>query len=295
MYPYLISQILKGVWFLRPEDAIAGHVIVNNILTGVYRDEKFAKTLSEITPIQQLSHEGESSYDKSPKGSTAIISVKGTMIKYGTFCSYGADEIAMQIEEAALHENISSIVLDIDSGGGACNAVSPLCKAIVTAKAKGKPVVASCDVAASAAYWIACNCDRIVADNDVSSAFGSIGVMCSFSDLKPFYEKMGVNFHEIYADQSENKNEAFRLALEGDYTKIRQESLNPMALRFQEEVKEKRKCLKLDTPGILSGKMFYAREAVAVGLIDEIGTLGRAVEVAKELEEMNLINKYINS
>ena len=55
MYPYLISQILKGVWFLRPEDAIAGHVIVNNILTGVYRDEKFAKTLAEITPIQQLS------------------------------------------------------------------------------------------------------------------------------------------------------------------------------------------------------------------------------------------------
>ena len=29
MYPYLISQILKGVWFLRPEDAIAGHVIVD--------------------------------------------------------------------------------------------------------------------------------------------------------------------------------------------------------------------------------------------------------------------------
>ena len=59
MYPYLISQILKGVWFLRPEDAIAGHVIVNNILTGVYRDEKFAKTLAEITPIQQLSHDRE--------------------------------------------------------------------------------------------------------------------------------------------------------------------------------------------------------------------------------------------
>ena len=77
MYPYLISQILKGVWFLRPEDAIAGHVIVNNILTGAYSDEKFTKTLSEITPIQQLSHEGKSSYDKSPKGSTAIISVKG--------------------------------------------------------------------------------------------------------------------------------------------------------------------------------------------------------------------------
>lgn len=68
-------------------------------------------------------------------------------------------------------------------------------------------------------------------DNDVSSAFGSIGVMCSFSDLKPFYEKMGVKFHEIYADQSENKTRRFACLLEGDYTKIRQESLNPMALR----------------------------------------------------------------
>lgn len=45
MYPYLISQILKGVWFLRPEDAIAGHVIVNNILTGAYSDEKFTENL----------------------------------------------------------------------------------------------------------------------------------------------------------------------------------------------------------------------------------------------------------
>lgn len=296
MYPFLLSQILRGTWFLRPEDAISGHMIVNNILNGTYDTEKFSKILSEITPIQQLSYEGESSYDKAPSGSTAIISVKGTMIKYGTFCSYGADEIAEHIRGAARHKNISSIVLDIDSGGGACDAVAPICAAISDARATCKPVIASCDLAASAAYWIACNCDRIVADNDVSSAFGSIGVMCSFSDLKPFYEKLGVKFHEIYADQSEDKNEGFRLALLGDYTKIKQESLNPMAIRFQEEVKEKRKCLKLDTPGVLSGKMFYARDAVSIGLIDEIGSIGRAVEIAKNLsEEMNLINKYINS
>lgn len=296
MYPFLLSKILRGTWFLRLEDAIAGHVIVNKLFTGEYDNGEFTKTLSEITPMPQLLYEGESSYDNAQVGSTAIIPVKGTLMKYGTFCSYGADEIAGQIASAARHKNISSLVLDIDSGGGACDAVAPICKAIVDARKAGKTVVASCDLAASAAYWIACNCDRIVADNDVSAAFGSIGVMCSFSDLKPYYEKMGMKFHEIYADQSENKNEAFRLALEGDYTKIRQETLNPMAIRFQEEVKGKRNMLKLDTPGILSGKMFYARDAMEVGLIDDIGSIDIAVEIAKNLkEEMNLINQYINS
>lgn len=295
MYPFLLSKILRGTWFLRPEDAIAGHVIVNNVLTGAYNDEKYTKILSEISPLAELSYEGESSFDKAPAGSTAIIPVKGTLVKYGTWCSYGADEIAEQIRTAGRHKNISSLVLDIDSGGGACDAVAPICQAIADVRKAGKVVVASCDLAASAAYWIACNCDRIIADNDVSAEFGSIGVMCSFSDLKPFYENLGVKFHEIYADQSVNKNESFRLALEGDYTKIKQESLNPMAIRFQNEVKEKRKCLS-DMPGILSGKMFYAREALNAGLIDEIGSLDMAVDIAKNLsEEMQMINQYIKS
>ena len=69
-----------------------------------------------------------------------------------------------------------------------------------------------------------------------------------------------------------------------------------MAVRFQNEVKSRRGNLKLDTPGILAGKMFYAGDALNTGLIDEIGSLERAVEVAKNLsEEMNIINQYINS
>ena len=114
-------------------------------------DEKYTKILSGISPLQQLSYEGESLYDKTPIGSTAIIPVKGTLIKYGTFCSYGADEIAEQIRSAALHKNISSLVLDIDSGGGACDAVAPICSAIEDVRKAGKAVVASCDLAASAA------------------------------------------------------------------------------------------------------------------------------------------------
>lgn len=296
MYPFLLSQVLRGYWFLRPEDVIAGQAIVNKLLTGEYTDEKYSHILSELNPIPRICAGMDSgTYDKAPEGSTAVIALKGTLLKYGTWCSYGADEIAAQIRTAAAHANISSIVLDIDSGGGACDAVAPLVGAISDARAGGIPVVASCDLCASAAYWVASACDRILADNDISSEFGSIGVMCSFADARPMYEKMGYKFHEIYADQSVNKNEAFTLALAGDYSLIKTESLNPLAVRFQETVKANRAALKTETPGILAGKMFYAGDALRNGLIDQIGPLSEAVTVARQLSAEYTIHNYINS
>lgn len=296
MYPYLLSQVLRGYWFLRPEDVIAGQAVVNQLLSGGYADEKYSHLLSESSPMPQVcAGMDTASYDKAPEGSTAVIALKGTLLKYGTWCSYGADEIAARIREATAHPNISSIVLSIDSGGGACDAVAPLVSAIADARAAGVPVVASCDLCASAAYWIASACDRIIADNDISSEFGSIGVMCSFADARPMYEQMGYKFHEIYADQSVNKNEAFTLALTGDYSLIKNEVLNPLAVKFQEVVKANRPALEPDVPGILSGKVFYAGDALQNGLIDRIGSLPEAVDIARKLSAEYTIHNYINS
>ena len=293
MYSILLSQILRESWFLRPEDVIAGQSIVHQLLSGEFSGKPF-EILSSKTPIPQSLADGESSsYDTAQKGSVAIFSIKGTLLKNGTLCSYGTEEIAAEINRATQHPNIAAIVLDIDSGGGAVNAVAPLAQAIARAKAAGKPVVASCDIAASAAYWLASCCNKIVANNDISSAFGSIGVMCSFVDVKGSYEAKGYKFHEIYADQSANKNEAFTLALQGNYDKIKAESLNPLAISFQDTVKANRPALQADAPGVLSGKMFYAREALEIGLIDEIGSLSTAVELAKATANEILINQYI--
>lgn len=292
MYPFLLSEIFRGTWLIRPEDAIAGQTVVYKLLHGEYSDAQ--PILSTTLPIPQATAgTNAGTYDQAPEGSTAIIPLKGSLLKNGTLCSYGTAEIANQIRTAIHSPKISSIVLDIDSGGGACNAVAPVVEAIREARAAGVPVVASCDLAASAAYWIASECDRIVANNDISAAVGSIGVMCSLTDVKPFYEKLGVAFHDIYAEQSPDKNEAFTLALKGDYTKIKSESLNPLAVRFQDAVKTNRPGLKSDIPGVLTGRMFYAQEALAIGLIDEIGTQERAVQLAGQLSAEYTINNYV--
>ncbi|MEX2369037.1 MAG: S49 family peptidase, partial [Candidatus Paceibacterota bacterium] len=130
-------------------------------------------------------------------------------------------------------------------------------------------------------YWTASACDYLVADNDISAEVGSIGVMMQFRDVSGYYEKEGIKLHTVYSSESDQKNLAFELALEGKYDLIREEELDPLARAFQQAVKKNR-AGKINTAakGILNGRTFFAGDALANGLIDRIGTNTTAVEIA---------------
>jgi protease-4 len=310
----LTSQIFRGIWAIEPGLALSQGAVVQQIMNRDWSGFMPTADLDKMQgraplPVCALAGSGEvfagsGSLDKAPQGSIAIVPLKGTMLKYGTMCTYGTEEIAAQLAEAGAHRNISSVILDIDSGGGAVDAVPPMIQAIAKIRNEhGKPVVASCDLAASAAYWSASACTRIVANNNISAEFGSIGVMMSFVDIIPHYEKEGYKFHSIYAPESDYKNRPFTLALEGKYEEIKQEELSPIAVSFQNAVKGNRGSkLKLDVPGLLNGRMFFGQNdkdnslnAKEVGLIDEVGSLDVAVRMARDLAKSAFVEKYVQS
>ena len=216
-------------------------------------------------------------------GVVAVVPLRGSMVKESTRCQYGTEELAQLMLEAARQDAVIGIVLDVDSGGGCVDAVAPLVQAITSVQQQGKPVVASCDLCASAAYYVACHCDSIVACNDISAEFGSIGVMTQIADYAQYYEQHGVKLHTIYSSLSEHKNAPFEAALKGDYKSIREEELDPLARQFQECVKRHRSGLDLKTEGLLSGRMFMHKDALRVGLIDLVGTMDTAVGEVRRL------------
>lgn len=305
----LYRQVLQGKWFIHYSYAITMGSLLEGFFPakemGNMRDWDRMATMdldqiegrAEIPVTYQMALPGSpavKNFNDAPEGSIAVIPLKSVMIKYGTMCEYGTEEIATRMLEAAESSKINGIVLDIDSGGGSVDAIAPMLEAISKIRSKyGKPVVACADMCASAAYYVAAHCDRIVASNDVSSEFGSIGVMMSFWDMVPYYEKAGFKFHRIYAKESTHKNLPLEKALEGKYDLIQEEELSPLAVKFQNAVKEKRGSkLDLSVEGLLNGRMFYAGNpndekltAVKVGLIDEIGTLDYAVALAASLYE----------
>ena len=287
-FSYLLSEILGGSWAIEPQTALAHGQLVANLLLGA--DEYFEERKPWSFQFGGGAWTSGSNYNDAPAGSVAIIPVKGTMLKYGTLCSYGTTEIASKMQDAMLSKKISAIVLDIDSGGGAVNSISPLMQVIA---GKSKPIVALADMDGSAAYWISSACDYVMAENRLSSCFGSIGVVNSFADFQPMYEREGVKFHTIYAPESKDKNQAFEKALKGDYELMQSEILSPLAIQFQNHVKQSRqKKLKAETPGLLSGKMFFAEDALKAGLIDGIGNMQQAIQKALDLAE---VQKFMKS
>ena len=297
----LYSAVCRGKWFISFREVDANLLLVHRLLS---HDASISngKNKSEDEPIPvMMEHEGRmmkrgNSFADAPQGSTAIIPVHGTMLKYGTMCSYGTTEIAAIVEEAAEAKNISSILLDMDSGGGSVDAIAPLIDAIRSAQSKRKAVVAYCDLCASAAYYVASYCNEIVAGNEISAELGSIGVMMSFMDYAKYYEDMGIKQHTIYSNLSDYKNAPFEAAKKGDYKAIRDEELDPLARDFQENVKRNRgQRLQLDTEGLLRGRMFYAQDAVRVGLADRIGSLSEAAKISRELSMQMTIDDYIHS
>ena len=294
----LLSQIVRGTWAIHPKIAIGYGDFVANLINGtaIAYDDEPSLEIRIISPTgnidtfnikggQDKDSDGKpiSIYDNVPGGSTAIIPLKGEMLKENSLSSFGTVSIASFIREAANHKNISSIIIETDSGGGAIDAVPPMIDAINFARTKG-PVIGLADMAASAAYWSLTATNEIIADNDISAEFGSIGVMISFADVRPMWEKEGVKFHKIYAPESDHKNLEFEKALKGDYDLIKSELLSPLARRFQKSVRNNRSGkIDITVKGILNGKIFFADKAKQHGLIDSIGNLDFAIQRAVEM------------
>lgn len=216
-----------------------------------------------------------------PENTVAIVPMKGELLKYDDLCSYGTMSVAGLVKTAAMNKNIVALVLDVDSPGGSVNAIPPMLEAIRFAKQMKKPVIVHGDLVASAAMYVSVFADYIVADNELSSEFGSIGVMVQFADYTDFWEKQGVKLHTVYAPESTHKNAEYEKAIKGDYEPLQKNILSPLAVQFQEAVKGARgKKLNLLTDGLLNGKMFFGGDAVKAGLADGIGSLDKAVEMA---------------
>ncbi len=285
----LLNEISRGIWYMSFEGLQTFGPIAYKLMNG----EKFAINGGnvEAEPRSLVSYMSDSGKrivpDENgniPQGTIAVVDMIGAIIKYGDWCTYGADEIVAALKANDSNPNIIAQVLNIDGPGGAVSAIGPFVEFGLTKK---KPVIGLLDLCCSAHLYAAVSCtDHLMAANDVSATIGSIGVVLSWADNREYLEKLGYKFHEVYPEESKNKNEAFRLAMKGDYDMIKTEMLSPMAIKFQNAVKAGRPNLRAEEPGVLTGKTFSADKALGLGLIDSIGSMQQAINLAIMKSEM---------
>ena len=266
----LLTEIQTGIWLIETNSPEHYSEIVKQIKLGAFVNEKQEKFYSVIGKESTNRQTGQSEM----KDQVAVISMIGEMTKYNSWCSLGAQGYVNEILSAQNNPDIKGIILKIDGPGGNADAIAEFdnIKNLIT-----KPVVSLVDKAYSLHYWVAVMFgDKIMMNNNITAGVGSIGAMLSFN--KPKDEII-----MIRPEESADKNQEFLDALEGNYEKI-QAKLSFLAQKFQNGVKLARPNVE---ESALSGKNYFAEEAIQLGLADEMGSLESAYNWIIAKSEIN--------
>lgn len=289
----ILSEIAYGKWGMEPR-AIQGYLpLVVSIIKGnapaidptiaeTERKRSIAlKFATKQNGIYKVSEYGEaSSPEDAPENSVAIIGISGAITYSDAGCGpAGMVTMADILKRTFSNQNISSIVFEMDTPGGDGSAMFHMIRQMNEAN---KPIVAFFRrLAASAGAGIASSANYIIAESELSE-FGSFGTFVTLVDYSEYYRENGVLVEDVYASRSTEKNEDYREALKGNFKPL-QENIDVFNETFLDTVATNRTGKLTDDGHWHKGKLYYAPEALAIGLIDEIGSFERAIEKALEL------------
>ncbi|MHA2939932.1 signal peptide peptidase SppA [Vibrio sp. RC27] len=196
----------------------------------------------------------------------------------------GGDDIAAQLHNARINRNVRAVVLRVDSPGGSAFASEVIRNEIEELRAVNKPVVVSMSsLAASGGYWIAMSADKIVASP--TTLTGSIGIFSVIPTFEKAMEKLGVSTDGVgttlFSGESVTKGlsrsaqQTMQLAIENGYQ------------TFISLVSENRDIGLAEVDKIAQGRVWTGKDALNLGLVDQLGDFDDAVSAAATLADIS--------
>ncbi len=198
---------------------------------------------------------------------------------YGS--TLGSDTILALIREAERDPSIRALVLRINSPGGTVAAADDIAVELHKFRRTGRKVLTSMsDVAASGAYWVAANTDKIWASQGTMT--GSIGVIWEIARLEGLYKKLGIEFEVIKSGPYKDMGSAAR-GLQEEERKILQAMVDDTYDQFITTILGGRKISREDLLKIADGRVLTGRQAKQLGLVDELGNMYDAINDAAKM------------
>ncbi len=221
--------------------------------------------------------------DARAAGSVAVLQLYGSIFPHANLMTemsgaVSAERFKAVFNAAMADPAVTSIVIDIDSPGGAVSGVPELADVIFNARGQ-KPIVAVADhLAASAAYWIGTAADELLVTP--SGEVGSIGVFAAHEDWSRAYDNAGVTVNLISAGKFKTEGNPYQPLGEEARAAI-QARVDEYYDMFVKAVARNRGVKVSDVRGGFGeGRVVGAREAVASGMADRVGTLDDAINRA---------------
>jgi len=184
-----------------------------------------------------------------------------------------------RLQDLSKNQNIKAVVLRVNSGGGSAVASDTIRKQIADLKATGKYVVVSMgNVAASGGYYISLGANSVVANPGTLT--GSIGVITASPFLKDALDQHGVNVALLKRGENADLLSPFT-AVTPKQEVVIEKLLDDVYSKFLHHVQTERNLTPEVVRSKARGMVWLGKDAVESQLVDELGGLSEAIEIAK--------------
>lgn len=236
-----------------------------------------------IRPLEEETVEGEGRHK------VLLVDLSGVIAEDPPSLSIGTPpprvpllaRIREELKKAEEDERVRAVVVRINSPGGTITASDVVHHELADFKRRRKiPLVAAImDVGASGGYYAALATDRIVAHP--TTVTGSIGVVMMTVNAQGLLEKIGVAPVTIKSGEMKDAGSPTRPLTPAELA-VFQAVIDDMHARFVRLIAESRRMPEARVRALADGRIYTAEQALALGLVDEIGYLETAIARARE-------------
>jgi len=238
------------------------------ILTGIFF--LFLGGVSLL--ISSLISHGPQTDIFSKKEGVGIVELKGLIVS--------SEQTLKHLTEFRNNSNVKSIVLRIESPGGAVGAAQEIYQEVMRTNSV-KPVVASMgSMGASGGYYAALGAERIIANPGTMT--GSIGVIVKFPNLEGLFEKIGYKSEVIKSGPLKDVGAGDR-PLSKEERKLMQDLIDNVYDQFVRHIAAARDMEEDTVRGLADGRIYTGEQALEVGLIDSLGNFTDAITIAADM------------
>lgn len=182
-------------------------------------------------------------------------------------------------------KTIKAVVLRVNSPGGSAYGSEQIWNEVVKLKAEKPVIVSMGDYAASGGYYISCAADCIVANpTTLTGSIGIFGMVPNMENL--FTDKLGLHFDMVKTNKLADMGNLTRPFNEAERDAM-QNYINNGYKLFVKRCADGRKMSTEAIERIAEGRVWTGRTAKEIGLVDELGGLDKALEIAAEKAEVD--------
>lgn len=264
--------------------------ILEKLTAILYRHAAGVKLdATELEPYQILAAARQASDDKLKReasGGIAVVPIRGVITRHAAAVDdisaprgTSVDEIRANLERAVGDPKVHTILLHVDSPGGAVDGITEVTSAIDKAR-QDKRVVALADGSmASLAYWIGSQAEAIY--TTPTSAVGSIGVYSVVVDTSGAAEDQGVKVHLVKAGEHKGLGEPGVPVTKPQLAGV-QDNVDAFYDLFVDAVAQGRGLKKKSAVELADGRVHIGAGAVEMGLADRVASYDDTIETLTE-------------